>query len=150
MKKEPVSRILKTHTEIMKDFDGENTGAEVQHLASFLKEVLLRDEADLKTIAHWIHSRKRLINNEVAALNINDTNRKVLLDEIKHLESLRQQLLTTFLSKQAAYQSLMNAEQELAKRYEQENADQKPAAATPAQVSARDVKKRKSRSPGRR
>ena len=136
MKKEPVSRILKTHAEIMKNVDGENTGAEVQHLASFLKEVLLRNEADLKTIARWIHSKKRLINNEAAALNINDTDRKILLEEINRLESLRQQLLTTFLSKQAAYQNLMNAEQELAKRYEQENADQKPAAATPAQVSA--------------
>lgn len=146
MKKEPVSRILKTHTESMQDVDGENTGAEVQHLASFLKEVLLRDEADLKTIARWIQLSKRLINNEASALNINDTNRKVLLDEISHLESLRQQLLTTFLSKQAAYQSLMTAEQELAKRYERANTDQKPAATTPAQAA----KKKKSRPPGRR
>lgn len=150
MNKKPVSRILKTHDDIAKDVDSEDSGKKVRSLAAFLKEVLLRNEADLKTITRWIQSKKRLIKNEAAALDINDTNRKVLLDEFNHLESLRQQLLTTFLGKQAAYQNLMTAEQELAKRYDQENGDHKPTAVTSPNTRNKSVNKKNSRSPRRR
>jgi|GEM_PF-2876497 len=150
MNKKPVSRILKTHDDIAKDVDSEDSGKKVRSLAAFLKEVLLRNEADLKTITRWIQSKKRLIKNEAAALDINDTNRKVLLDEFNHLESLRQQLLTTFLGKQAAFQNLMTAEQELAKRYDQENEDYKPTAVTSPNTRNKSVNKKNSRSPRRR
>lgn len=150
MNKKPVSRILKTHDDIAKDVDSEDSGKKVRSLAAFLKEVLLRNEADLKTITRWIQSKKRLIKNEAAALDIDDTNRKVLLDEFNHLESLRQQLLTTFLGKQAAFQNLMTAEQELAKRYDQENEDYKPTAVTSPNTRNKSVNKKNSRSPRRR
>ena len=150
MSEEPVSRIYKTHSQIKADIESDDTGLEISCLAAFLKEVLLRNEADLKTITRWIQSKKRLIKNEAAALDINDTNRKVLLDEFNHLESLRQQLLTTFLGKQAAYQNLMTAEQELAKRYDQENGDHKPTAVTSPNTRNKSVNKKNSRSPRRR
>jgi hypothetical protein len=127
MNKEPMSRIAKIHPEVIADADSSDREVEVDNLAALLKKVLLRNEDDLKAITSWIQSKKRLLNEEASTLDVNDAKRKVLLDEVNHLEALRQQLLATFVGQQASYQSLMNAEQELKKRYnEEKEPDNKP------------------------
>jgi len=121
MSEEPVSRIYKTHSQIKADIESDDTGLEISCLAAFLKEVLSRNEKDLKTIARWIQSKKRHLNNKANALDTSDANRKVLLDEVQQLESMRRQLLTIFLGQQSLYQALMTAEQEFSKKYEEES-----------------------------
>lgn len=150
MKKEPVSRILKTHSEIPTDADSKNTEFEVGNLAVFLKQALLRNEADLKTVTQWIQAKKRLISNEATVLDNADPNKKALLNEVNQLELLRQQMLTTFISQQSAYQSLISAEQELAKRYDQENEDHTAETHSPAPVPTVTVPKKKSRTSRRK
>jgi len=110
MGKEPVSRIYKTHSQMTADIESDDTGVGISSLAAFLKEVLSRNEEDLKTVTRWIQSKKRHLNNEANFLDVSDVNRKVLLDDVKQLEMLRQQLLTVFLGQQSLYQALITAE----------------------------------------
>ena len=114
MNKEPMSRIAKIHPEVIADADSSDREVEVDNLAALLKKVLLRNEDDLKAITSWIQSKKRLLNGEASTLDVNDAKRKVLLDEVNHLEALPA-IAGHFVGQQASYQSLMNAEQELKK-----------------------------------
>ena len=150
MGKEPVSRIYKTHSQMTADIESDDTGVGISSLAAFLKEVLSRNEEDLKTVTRWIQSKKRHLNNEANFLDVSDVNRKVLLDDVKQLEMLRQQLLTVFLGQQSLYQALITAEQELLKKYDQDNKNSSSAAPTPTGVPSKAGKQTKSRKPHRR
>ncbi len=150
MTKEPVSRIYKTHPQITADVESDDTGVEIGCLAAFLKEVLSSNEEDLKTIARWIKSKKRYLNKKANLLAISDENRKVILDEVEQLETLRQQLLTIFLGQQSLYQSLMTAEQELLKKYGQDSENGNTAVPSPKGVPSEARKQTKSRKPHRR
>ena len=86
-----------------------------QQSGDFLKEVLSRNEEDPRRLPDGFN-QKRHLNNEANFLDVSDVNRKVLLDDVKQLEMLRQQLLTVFLGQQSLYQALITAEQELLKR----------------------------------
>ncbi len=146
MNNDSISRILKTHPEVTMDIKDNGTEVEVGSLAAMLKEILLRNEDDLKSITRWIQSKKRLINSEAAALDINDAKRKSLLNEVDHLEQLRQQLLAIFLSQQSFYDNLMTAEREFKKRYDQEKESNPTVPVPPGTAPGKTARKKKRRS----
>lgn len=111
-----LSRIYKDHAGATDNNIGEDLIAKAGSLQTFLRQGLKLDEAQLLAVTGTIQSLKKRLNKEAASLELNCVERERLIRKVNHLESLRQQLLAAFLSKQSAYQSLEAVEENLGNR----------------------------------